>query len=85
MKHAGLNTNTMKPAREFLIATGLITAFEEDSKGENWTYEILNPGTFQPFRSEWATDDPAEVNASGTRFVMADHFANDKWGIDDRE
>jgi hypothetical protein len=85
MKNSGLNPNTMKPARGFLIASGLVTASEEDSKGEHWTYEILNPGTFRPFTSEWRTDDPAAVMAGGTTFLMADQFANDNPGIDHPE
>lgn len=80
MKHSGLNPNTMKPAREFLIGQGLVTASPENVKGERWTFEILNPQTFQPFLSEWNTSDPAVVDASGTLVVMADHFANEAWG-----
>lgn len=86
MKNAGLNPNTMKPARQFLIAKGLVFASEENSKGDHWTYEILNPGTFQSFRSEWRTDNPAEVSmGEGSSFLMADHFAGEYPGLNHPE
>jgi len=74
MKHTGLGPNTMKPAREFLVNQGKLLATRLDNKGQNWEFEILNPETFQPFTSDWATDDPATVNTGWGTFTFADHF-----------